>query len=135
DRPGTAYGDGTIVITDKGTMRMGDRPLVRFRRRWQGAMVLECLLLALGSGVLGYLSSQSPWVAMLMFLVTLGIALAFYRPWKLGMDRVVAHIDARVPEAGFSSGLLAKEAGGLAGLPRLQRHRVEARLLPLLSKL
>src|SRR5690606_41628904 len=116
-------------------MRMGDRPLVRFRRKWQGAMVLECLLLALGAGVLGYLSSRSPWISVLMFLVALGIALAVYRPWELRIDRVGAHVDSRLPGAGFSSGVLAKEEGGLTGLPRLQRHRVEARLVPLMSRL
>lgn len=114
---------------------MGDRLLVRFRKRWQGVMVLECLLPALGSAALGYLTSQSPWIAILMFLLALGIVLFFRRPWKLGMDRVVAHIDARVPEAAFSSGLLTKPEEGLTGLSRLQRYRVETQLGPVLPKL
>jgi len=98
-------------------------------------MVLECLFLALGSGILGYLSTHSIWISIPVFVLALGIALRIYRPWKLGMDRVVAHIDARVPEADFSSGLLLQAEEGLRGLAGLQRYRVAARLDPVLAKL
>src|SRR5690606_8854379 len=48
---------------------------------------------------------------------------------------VVAHIDARLPEAAHSSGLLIQATENLSWLPRLQRHRVEAQLAPKLAKL
>lgn len=109
--------------------------LTGFRRRWQGGMVLECLLLALGAGALVLLAGGGPWGTMAGTLVVLGIGLMAYRPWRLDMASVVAHIDAHVLEADHSSGLLLRAPEDMPRLSRLQRHRVAARLAPKLAKL
>lgn len=116
-------------------MNMGRQHLMGFKRKWQWAMILECLILALGFGAMAYLPTKNLWAGGLLFLLSLGIALWLYRPWRLNMERVVAHIDARLPVAEFSSGLLVRPETELTGLARLQRHRVETQLAPGLSRL
>jgi len=116
-------------------MNSGEQQLIRFKRRWQGTMVLESLLVALGAGVLGYLATDGPWVAGSCTVLAFGLALWAHRPWALKMGSVVAHIDAHLPEAAHSSGLLVQDSAELPGLSRLQRFRVEARLAPALAKL
>src|SRR5690606_35937361 len=115
-------------LQNQETMKGKGGQLMGFKRRWQRGMVLECLLLALGAGALLHLAGATPWWAISGALAALGIALLVYRPWGLGMASVVAHIDARLPEADYSSGLLIQAPENISGLSRLQRHRVEARL-------
>lgn len=114
---------------------MGEGQLVQFRKKWQQFMYLECVLYAVGFGTLAYLLSWNILVALIVFAAVLTVALFMYRPWDLKMESAVAYIDAHVPEAAFSSGLLAVPDEELSSLSKLQRHKVYVQLQPILGKL
>ncbi len=114
---------------------MGEGQLVQFRKRWQRTLYLECLCYALGCGVLTYLISWSILVAIAVFLLAFLVALYFYRPWNLKMESAVAYIDAHVPEAAYSSGLLAMSTEELSDLSKLQQYKVYSQLQAILPKL
>lgn len=114
---------------------MGEGQLVQFRKRWQRTLYLECLCYALGCGVLTYLVSWSILVAIAIFLLAFLVALYFYRPWNLKMESAVAYIDAHVPEAAYSSELLAMSKEELSDLSKLQQHKVYSQLQVILPKL
>ncbi len=114
---------------------MGEGQLVQFRKKWQQFMYLECALYAVGFGILAYLLSWNILVALIVFAAVLTVALFMYRPWDLKMESAVAYIDAHVPEAAFSSGLLAVPDEELSSLSKLQRYKVYVQLQPILGKL
>ncbi len=114
---------------------MGERQLVQFRKRWQRIMYLECLCYALGFGALAYLVSWNALVAVAVFVLSFSVALYFYKPWNLQMESAVAYIDAHVPEAAYSSGLLAMSTEELSDLSKLQQHKVYSQLRTILPKL
>lgn len=114
---------------------MGEGQLVQFRKKWQQFMYLECVLYAVGFGTLAYLLSWNILVALIVFAAVLTVALFMYRPWDLKMESAVAYIDAHVPEAAFSSGLLAVPDEELSSLSKLQRYKVYVQLQPILGKL
>ena len=87
-------------------------------------LYLECATYALGLGIFLYLASGNALAGVAAGLLTFGLSLLILRPWKLDLERVAAHVDGRVPEAGYSSALLLSDAGALTGLSRLQRFRV-----------
>ncbi|RUA14750.1 MAG: tryptophan-rich sensory protein [Flavobacteriia bacterium] len=116
-------------------MMVGEGQLVQFRKRWQRILYLECLCYALGFGALAYLVSWNILVTIAVFVLAFLVALYFYRPWNLQMESAVAYIDAHVPEAAYSSGLLAISTEELSDLSKLQQHKVYSQLRTILPKL
>ncbi|NDV44722.1 tryptophan-rich sensory protein [Flagellimonas sediminis] len=114
---------------------MGDKRLNDFKRRWQQMQYTECALYAVGVAGLFYLASQSFYLGFLGFVVGMAVALLLFKPWKLSAEQTVAYVDAHVPEAGYSSGLLMLPQSELSNLSKLQRYRVETQLDAVLTKL
>ncbi len=114
---------------------MGAGAIKQFQKRWQQSKYVEGLLYAVGFGVFLYLLTQNIVLGSLGFLVLTGIALWILKPWKVSSENAVGYIDAHVPQAGFSSGLLLSPANELSDLSKLQKYRVATQLEPVLSKL
>lgn len=57
------------------------------------------------------------------------------KPWKISSENAVGYIDAHLPQAGFSSGLLLSPVNELSDLSKLQQYRVASQLEPILPKL
>jgi len=114
---------------------MGASAIQQFKKRWQQSKYLEGLLYAIGVGAFVYLLTHRILFGILGFLIALGIALWVLRPWKVSSENAVGYIDAHIPQAGFSSGLLLSPANELSDLSRLQQYRVASQLQPVLSKL
>ncbi|HEA29258.1 MAG TPA: tryptophan-rich sensory protein [Leeuwenhoekiella sp.] len=98
--------------------------LVRFQRRWQLELVVETLLYAAGPALLTYVLSKQWLVALGLFLVVFGIALALQKPWKLHLRHVSSYIDGKLDAAAFSSSLVLLSTAELSGLARLQQRRI-----------
>ncbi|SDQ98521.1 DUF4175 family protein [Flagellimonas zhangzhouensis] len=109
--------------------------LQHFKSRWQRFQYVECVLYAVGFGGLVYLLTKNLGFGLVGFMVAFGIALVLNKPWKIKTESVIAFVDAHVPEAGFSSGLLTLPTDQLSNLSLLQRHRVASRLKDLMPKL
>ncbi|MEC7263599.1 MAG: tryptophan-rich sensory protein, partial [Bacteroidota bacterium] len=114
---------------------MGDKRLNDFKRRWQQMQYTECVLYAIGVAGLSYLVGQSFIFGILGFVVGMAVVVFLFKPWKLSAEQTVAYVDAHVPEAGFSSGLLLMPPSELSNLSRLQRYRVATQLDAVISKL
>ncbi|RIV30465.1 tryptophan-rich sensory protein [Flagellimonas lutimaris] len=114
---------------------MGAGAIKQFQKRWQQSKYLEGLLYAVGFGGFLYLSTHNIFYGILGLLVALGIAFWFLKPWKISSENAVGYIDAHVPQAGFSSGLLLSTGNELSDLSKLQQYRVASQLEPVLSKL
>ncbi|NDV16544.1 tryptophan-rich sensory protein [Muricauda sp. TY007] len=114
---------------------MGAGAIQQFQKRWQHSKYVEGLLYAVGFGVFLYLLTQNIALGVLGFLVSVGIALWILKPWKVSSENAVGYIDAHVPQAGFSSGLLLSPTHELSDLSKLQKYRVATQLEPVLSKL
>ncbi len=98
-------------------------------------MYVEGLLYAVGSGGFVYLLAQNVFYGILAMVLTLGIAFWVLKPWKVTTENVVGYIDAHVPQAAFSSGLLLTSPNELSSLSKLQQYRVATQLEPVLPKL
>ena len=114
---------------------MGARAIKQFQKRWQQSKYVEGLLYAVGFGGFLYLSTHNIFYGILGLLMALGIAFWILKPWKISSENAVGYIDAHLPEAGFSSGLLLSPANELSNLSKLQQYRVALQLEPVLSKL
>ncbi|MCK0159264.1 tryptophan-rich sensory protein [Allomuricauda sp. F6463D] len=114
---------------------IGAGAIKQFKKRWQYSKYLECLLYAVGFGGFVYVLSHSILFALLGLILTIGIALWILKPWKIRSENAVHYIDAHLPQAGFSSGLLLSPANELSDLSKLQQYRVASQLEPVLSKL
>ncbi|WP_437395819.1 tryptophan-rich sensory protein [Flagellimonas lutimaris] len=114
---------------------MGAGGIKQFQKRWQQSKYVEGLLYAVGFGGFAYLSTHNIFYGILGLLVTLGIAFWILKPWKISLENAVGYIDAHVPQAGFSSGLLLSSGNQLSDLSKLQQYRVASQLGPVLSKL
>lgn len=114
---------------------MGAGSIKQFQKRWQQSMYVEGLLYAVGFGGFVYLLTQNIFYGILALVLTAGIAFWVLKPWELSSENVVGYIDAHVPQAGFSSGLLLSSPIELSSLSKLQRYRVAARLAPVLPQL
>lgn len=114
---------------------MGAGSIKQFQKRWQQSMYVEGLLYAVGFGGFVYLLTQNIFYGILALVLTAGIAFWVLKPWELSSENVVGYIDAHVPQAGFSSGLLLSSPNELSSLSKLQRYRVAARLAPVLPQL
>jgi len=114
---------------------MGAAAIQQFQKRWQQSKYVEGLLYAIGIGGLVYLLTHNIFYGILGLLVAAGIALWILKPWKISSENAVGYIDAHIPQAGFSSGLLLSPANELSDLSKLQQYRVASQLQPVLSKL
>lgn len=114
---------------------MGAGAIKQFQKRWQQSKYLEGLLYAIGFGGFVYLLTHTIFYGILGLLMALGIALWILKPWKISSENAVGYIDAHLPQAGFSSGLLLSPANELSDLSKLQQYRVASQLQPVLSKL
>ena len=114
---------------------MGAGAIKQFQKRWQQSKYLEGLLYAVGFGGFLYLSTHNIFYGILGLLMALGVAFWFLKPWKISSENAVGYIDAHVPQAGFSSGLLLSPGNQLSDLSKLQQYRVASQLEPVLSKL
>lgn len=111
------------------------KQLQHFKSKWQRFQYVECALYAVGFGGLVYLLTKNPAFGLVGFILAFGIALLWYKPWRIKTESVTAFVDTHVPEAGFSSGLLTLPTDQLSNLSLLQRHRVAERLKDLMPKL
>jgi len=114
---------------------MGAGAIKQFQKRWQQSKYLEGLLYAVGFGGFLYRSTHNIFYGILGLLMALGVAFWFLKPWKISSENAVGYIDAHVPQAGFSSGLLLSTGNELSDLSKLQQYRVASQLEPVLSKL
>src|SRR6056297_198967 len=114
---------------------MGAGAIKQFQKRWRQSKYLEGLLYAVGFGGFVYLLTQNIFFGIVGFLVSAGIAVFVLKPWGISSENAVGYIDAHLPQAGFSSGLLLSPVNELSDLSKLQQYRVASQLEPVLSKL
>lgn len=114
---------------------MGAASIERFQKRWQQSKYMEALLYAIGFGGLVYLLTHHLIYGVIGFIVSAAIAVFVLRPWSISQENAVSYIDAHLPQAGFSSGLLLSPSNELSDLSKLQQYRVASQLEPILSKL
>ncbi len=114
---------------------MGAGAIKQFQKRWRQSKYLEGLLYAVGFGGFLYLSTHNIFYGILGLLMALGVAFWFLKPWKISSENAVGYIDAHLPQAGFSSGLLLSPVNELSDLSKLQQYRVASQLEPILPKL
>nr|WP_321413417.1 tryptophan-rich sensory protein [uncultured Allomuricauda sp.] len=114
---------------------MGAAAIQQFRKRWQRSKYLEGLLYAIGFGGFLYLWTHTILFGVLGSIVACAIVFWILKPWKISSENAVGYIDAHIPQAGFSSGLLLSPANELSDLSKLQQYRVASQLQPVLSKL
>ena len=114
---------------------MGAASIERFQKRWQQSKYMEALLYAIGFGGLVYLLTHHLIYGVIGFIVSAAIAVFVLRPWSISQENAVSYIDAHLPQAGFSSGLLLSPSNELSDLSKLQQYRVASQLEPILSQL
>ncbi|MEC3966450.1 tryptophan-rich sensory protein [Flagellimonas halotolerans] len=114
---------------------MGAGAIEQFQKRWQQFKYVEGLLYAVGFGGFVYLLTHNIFYGILGLLMASGITFWILKPWKISSENAVGYIDAHLPEAGFSSGLLLSPTHELSDLSKLQQYRVATQLEPVLSKL
>ncbi|WP_108244349.1 tryptophan-rich sensory protein [Muricauda brasiliensis] len=114
---------------------MGAASIERFQKRWQQSKYMEALLYAIGFGGFVYLLTHNLFYGIIGFMVSAGIALFVLKPWSISSKNAVDYIDAHLPQAGFSSGLLLSPSNELSDLSKLQQFRVASQLEPVLSRL
>ncbi|AEM71887.1 hypothetical protein Murru_2863 [Allomuricauda ruestringensis DSM 13258] len=114
---------------------MGAGAIKQFQKRWQQSKYVEGMLYAVGFGGFVYLLTQNIFFGIVGFLVSAGIAVFVLKPWGISSENAVGYIDAHLPQAGFSSGLLLSPANELSDLSKLQQYRVASQLEPILSQL
>lgn len=114
---------------------MAAQQLIRFKKRWQQLLYAEGVLYALGAAGLVYLTLHSLGYGLLAFAMAIIIFVVVRKPWKISLDNTIAYVDAHVPQAGFSSGLLTVPQEQLNNLSKLQRYRVETALQPVFATL
>lgn len=112
----------------------GAKRIKQFQKRWQQFLYVEAALYAVGFGGLIYLLTYHIGYGILGFLGALGISVWMTRPWRVSETRAVNYIDAHLPQAGYSSGLLLVPAHELSNLSKLQQYRVATQLEPILPK-
>ncbi|MDF0709165.1 tryptophan-rich sensory protein [Flagellimonas okinawensis] len=114
---------------------MGAGDIKQFQWRWQQSKYVEAVLYAVGFGGFVYLLTNQVLYGIIVLLVTVAVAVLILRPWRITVDNAVGYIDAHLPEAGYSSGLLLLASGELSNLSKLQQYRVSEQLEPILPKL
>ncbi len=114
---------------------MEGRSIKQFQKRWQRSKYLEGLFYAIGFGGLVYLLTHNLVHGVIGFIVSAAIAVFVLRPWSISQENAVSYIDAHLPQAGFSSGLLLSPSNELSDLSKLQQYRVAQKLYPVLAKL
>ncbi|MBW8243578.1 tryptophan-rich sensory protein [Muricauda oceani] len=114
---------------------MGAASIQRFQKRWQQSKYMEALLYGIGFGGLVYLWTHGLLYGIIALIIAAGIAFFVLRPWSISSENAVGYIDAHLPQAGYSSGLLLSPSSELSNLSKLQQYRVASQLEPVLSKL
>lgn len=114
---------------------IGAASIRQFQKRWRQSKYLEALFYAIGFGGLVYLLTHNMFYGVIGFVVSATVAVFVLRPWRIGQGNAVNYIDAHLPQAGFSSGLLLSPSNELSDLSKLQQFRVASQLEPVLSKL
>ena len=108
--------------------------LQQLRQRYIGYQLLADALLAAGGAlVLGSilytpLSAQAIWLAVLTFVLVMGLLAALHRPWNTTADTICRYLDFSYPELEESCTLVIKPANNLNLLERLQLNKVEQAL-------
>ncbi|MFD1258150.1 hypothetical protein ACFQ3S_15185 [Mucilaginibacter terrae] len=106
----------------------------QFRQRYIGYQLMADALLAggtaliLGSLLYELLPAQAIWLAILIFLLVIGLLAALRRPWNTTVATVCSFLDFSYPELEESSALVIKPTGNLNLLERLQVSKVEQAL-------
>ncbi len=114
---------------------MGAGEIKQFQRRWQQSMYVEAVFYAIGFGGFIYLLTHNLIYGIIGMVVSVVIAIFILKPWSIRSEHAVGYIDAHLPQAGYSSGLLLSSANELSNLSKLQQYRVAEQLQPVLSKL
>lgn len=103
---------------------MQDNRLIHhFTRHWRLLKWLEIALYAFAIGLLFYSSTQQ-WLYSIFIFVLCFVGLVFaIKPWKYTLDRSVAYLDEKIPDAQYSSGLLLQQESQLSDLALLQYQK------------
>ena len=103
---------------------MQDNRLIHhFTRHWRLLKWLEIALYAFAIGWLFYSSTQQ-WLYSIFIFVLCFVGLVFaIKPWKYTLDRSVAYLDEKIPDAQYSSGLLLQQENQLSDLALLQYQK------------
>ena len=109
----------------------GTYKLEQLRQRYVGYQLLADALLAAGTAlVLGSLlyslhPTHAIWVAILIFILVMGLLATLRRPWNTTLYTVCRFLDFSYPELEESTALVIKPTGNLNLLERLQVNKVE----------
>ncbi|MGN7514742.1 MAG: tryptophan-rich sensory protein [Allomuricauda sp.] len=114
---------------------IGAGDIKQFQRRWQQTMYVEAVFYAVGFGGLVYLLTHNLFYGIIGVAIAAVIAVFVLKPWNISSENAVAYIDAHLPQAGYSSGLLLSPAHELSNLSKLQQYLIAEQLQPVLSKL
>jgi len=108
--------------------------MIRFQRRWQMLLVAKYTFYAMGPALMAFVLSRNWLLALGIFIIIIGLLLAYHKPWKLSLENVSSYVDKEISTAAYSSGLLLK-ASNLSGLALLQQQRVAEILIGRIGKI
>tara|TARA_B100000949_G_scaffold230235_2_gene240349 strand:- start:7673 stop:9907 length:2235 start_codon:yes stop_codon:yes gene_type:complete len=114
---------------------MGAGDIKQFQRRWQQSIYVEAILYAVGFAGGIYVLTHNVIFGIIALVVSGAITIFILRPWQVSQEKAVAYIDAHLPQAGYSSGLLLSPTHELSNLSKLQQYRIAQQLQPVLPKL
>jgi hypothetical protein len=104
---------------------------IRRRRQWRGTLVLALpalgLALLLGAAAYRWLNG-SWWLGILAFGVSWGLAVLWFKPYRVSAVGVARHLNALFPSLEESTHLLLKPGGDLSLLERMQTARIMSAL-------
>ena len=83
----------------------GKHSVLKFKQRWQTQLWLLVLLLALLPAVLLFILTKGIVVSLLLFVILATLGFLLYKPLALGIEKVIAYIDARMQHSEYSAGL------------------------------
>ena len=106
----------------------GKHSVLKFKQRWQTQLWLLVLLLALLPAVLLFILTKGIVVSLLLFVILATLGFLLYKPLALGIEKVIAYIDARMQHSEYSAGLAFQPAEELSSLGQIQRYRTEQKL-------
>ena len=98
---------------------MGAGDIKQFQRRWQQSIYVEAILYAVGFAGGIYVLTHNVIFGIIALVVSGAITIFILRPWQVSQEKAVAYIDAHLPQAGYSSGLLLSPTHELSNLSKL----------------
>lgn len=113
----------------------GAGEIKQFQKRWQQSIYVEAILYAVGFAGGIYLLTHNVLFGSISLIVASAIAIFILKPWQVSLEKAVAYIDAHLPQAGYSSGLLLSPSHELSNFSKLQQYRIAQQLQPVLPKL